>query len=86
MLPTGMFTCTKSKLPAVGLGDAGGLMAEGLAPSRIDAALMAALQALTDVQDDPDAGRELRERVDLVKRELVQLLEDRRRRSGGSLN
>ena len=61
-------------------------MAEGLAPTRIDAALIAALQALTDVQDDPDADQELRERVDLVKRGLVQLLEDRRRRREGLHN
>ena len=49
-------------------------------PTRIDAALMAALQALTDVQDDPEVDRELRDRVDLVKRDNVLLLEVRRRR------
>lgn len=42
---------------------------------------MAALQALTDVQDDPDADHVLRGQVDLVKRAIVQLLEGRRRRS-----
>ena len=61
-------------------------MAEGLAPTRIDTALMAALQALTDVQDDLDVEPELIARVDLVKRVLVQLLEDRRRRREGLLN
>jgi len=59
-------------------------MAEELAPTRIDAALMAALQALTDVQDDLGAEPELIARVDLVKRVLVQLLEDRRRRREGT--
>ena len=48
---------------------------------RINAELMAALQALSDVQDDPDADQELRDQVDLVKEELMQrLLEYHRRR------
>jgi len=50
-------------------------MAEELAPSRIDAALMAALQALSDVQDDLEIYRDLWEQVERVKRELVQVLE-----------
>ena len=58
----------------------------GWVGTRIDAALMAALQALTDVQDDLDAEPELIARVDLVKRVLVQMLEDRRRRREGLLN
>ena len=44
---------------------------EGLAPTRIDAALMAALQALTEVQDDPDADQELWNQVELVKRNIA---------------
>ena len=39
-------------------------MAEGLAPSRIDAALMVALQALTDLRDAPDVDPDLRGQVD----------------------
>ena len=60
-------------------------MAEGLGPSRIDFALMAALQALTDVQDDLDAAHVLRGQMDLVKRAIVQLLQDWRRRREGLL-
>ena len=58
-------------------------MAESLEPNRIDGALMAALQALTDVQDVYRVGwvgspMDLWERVDLVRRELEQILQDRR--------
>ena len=60
------------------------LMAEGITPGRIDAALMAALQVLTDVEQVYGVGwvglpGDLWERVDQVKRELEQLLQDRSR-------
>ena len=59
-----------------------GAMAESLEPNRIVAALMAALQTLTDIQDIFRVGWvggpvDLWERVNLVKQELEQILEER---------